>query len=246
MFASTLIALSLLIPAFGAPYHHEPGKSCDISQAKLVLPQGVNLPPPSEPPTHITVGVGTQNYTCSDAGTYTNVGAVASIFDISCLYGTPSFDNIQDTVLAAWEKSDWTSPHDISHELTLLGEHYFITNPITGTGISPKWDFTATTGNSEAFVVANGTGRSPAPTGSQDVDWLSLKKLLGNLADEVYRTDTRAGQPPASVGVLLHTTCLIAHKMFRSAPQDRNLSQWGILRSTVSNFHFPTSVSSRY
>ncbi|KAK0238005.1 hypothetical protein ARMGADRAFT_1021237 [Armillaria gallica] len=194
MFTTTLIALSLIFPAFGAPYHHQPGNSCDVSQAKLVLPPGVNLPPPSEPPTYITVGVGTQNYTCSEAGTYTNVGAVASIFDISCLYGTPSFDSIQDTVLAAWEKS----PHDISHELTLLGEHFFITNPITGTGISPKWDFTATTGNPEAFVVANGTARSPAPTGSQDVDWLSLKQVLGKLADEVYRTDTRAGQPPAS------------------------------------------------
>ncbi|KAK0192728.1 hypothetical protein F5146DRAFT_516675 [Armillaria mellea] len=199
MFAYTLIALSLIFPAFGAPYYNQPGKSCDISQVRLVLPQGVNLPPPpSEPPTYVTVGVGTQNYTCSEAGTYTSVGAVAAIFDISCLYGTPSFDSIQDTVLDAWEKSDWSSSPDISDKHSLLGEHYFITNPITGTGISPKWDFTATTGNPEAFVVANGTATSPAPTGSQDVAWLFLKKLLGSLADEVYRTDTRAGQPPAS------------------------------------------------
>ncbi|KAK0203604.1 hypothetical protein DFS33DRAFT_1274773 [Desarmillaria ectypa] len=198
MFISILIALSLIFSALGAPYHYQPGKSCDISKAQLVLPPGVKLPPPSEPPTHITVGVGTQNYTCSEEGTYTNVGAVASILDISCLYGTPLFDSIQDIVLAVWEKDDPTSAHDISDRLTLLGEHFFITNPITGTGISPKWDFTATTENSEAFVVGNGTARSPAPTGSQDVDWLSLDRVLGKLADEVYRIDTRAGQPPAS------------------------------------------------
>lgn len=198
MFRSILVGLFLGFPALGAPYHHQPGSSCDISEAKLVLPPGVKLPPPSEPPTHLTVGVGTQNYTCSEEGTYTNVGAVASIFDISCLYGTSLFDSIQDILLAAWDKSNSTSARDIPHGLTLLGEHLFIINPITGTGISPKWDFTASTGNPEAFVVAKVTAMSPAPTGSQDVDWLSLDRILGKLADEVYRTDTRAGQPPAS------------------------------------------------
>ncbi|KAK0458708.1 uncharacterized protein EV420DRAFT_1479407 [Desarmillaria tabescens] len=197
MFTSTLIALSLVFPALGAPYV-QPGKSCDISNAKLILPPGVNLPPPTEPPTHITVGVGTQNYTCSEQGTYTSIGAVAAILDISCLYGTPRFDDIQDVVLAAWQNSDSTTAHELSSELTLLGEHFFITNPITGTGISPEWDFTATLGNTDAFVVANETGTSPAPTGSQDVAWLSLVRILGELAKEVYRTDTRAGQPPAS------------------------------------------------
>ena len=84
----------------------------------------------------------------------------------------------------------------------VLGEHYFITNPITGTGLSPRWDFTshAFKGNPNAFVVGNKTGDLAAPTGPQDIDWLYLKAIQGELANEVYRTDTRLGQPPASVG----------------------------------------------
>jgi len=87
-------------------------------------------------------------------------------------------------------------------EAPILGEHYFITNPITGTSISPKWDFSAKgdrlASNPNAFVVASKVGDLPAPTGSGDVDWLQLKEVTGQLADQVYRVDTRGGQPPAA------------------------------------------------
>ena len=88
----------------------------------------------------------------------------------------------------------------------VLGEHYFITNPITGTGLSPRWDFTshAFKGNPNAFVVGSKVGDLVAPTGSQDIDWLFLTAAQGELANEVYRTDTRLGQPPASVGLHSH------------------------------------------
>ena len=88
----------------------------------------------------------------------------------------------------------------------VLGEHYFITNPITGTGLSPRWDFTshAFKGNPNAFVVGSKAGDLVAPTGSQDIDWLYLKAVQGELANEVYRTDTRLGQPPASVSLHSH------------------------------------------
>lgn len=83
----------------------------------------------------------------------------------------------------------------------LLGEHYFVTSP-SGTGLSPVWDFRGASakGNPNAFVLAAKVGDLPAPTGSQDVDWLQLKNVTGGLATSVYRTDTRGGQPPASVG----------------------------------------------
>lgn len=76
------------------------------------------------------------------------------------------------------------------------------TDPATGSpAISPVWDFTsgAEKGNAEAFVIAAVVGDIPAPTGKEDVDWLQLKNVEGELADTVYRIDTKGGQPPMSV-----------------------------------------------
>ena len=81
----------------------------------------------------------------------------------------------------------------------MLGDHFFITNPVTGSGISPKWDFTKSLHNSEAFVVGARSGGMPAPTGSQDIDWLVLNRVIGSLATQIFRVDTRDGQPPATV-----------------------------------------------
>ena len=83
----------------------------------------------------------------------------------------------------------------------VLGQHYFIPNPITGSGLSPKWDFTsaALAGNANAFVVGAKTGDVPAPTGASDVDWLSLKNVQGELATQIFRVATKGGQPPSSV-----------------------------------------------
>lgn len=137
-----------------------------------------------------------------------SIGAVAELFDLSCLYGKPAFDTIQNDVSTLWSKApaSLTAQQLIStlsavKTSVVLGEHYFITNPVTGTGISPKWDFTSQSfkGNANAFVVAAKSAGLAAPTGSQDVDWLFLKSVTGDLAAEIYRTDTRLGQPPASV-----------------------------------------------
>jgi hypothetical protein len=81
----------------------------------------------------------------------------------------------------------------------LLGQHFFIQNA-TGNGISPVWDFRANAfaGNPNAFVLAAEVGDIPAPTGASDVDWVSLKGLQGDLATQVFRVETKSGQPPAS------------------------------------------------
>ncbi|KDQ28587.1 hypothetical protein PLEOSDRAFT_1075615 [Pleurotus ostreatus PC15] len=192
---------------FAAPGNTE--RSCNISNAKLTLPRNQTaLTNPSFPPTFITVALGVQNYTCTDAGTFTSVGAVAELFDISCLFGTSSFDTIQDRFFTIWSQlpnnvpaSSVVTLFGLDRTLTNVGEHYFITNPITGSGLSPKWDFTsrgATSGNRNAFVVGARAGGLPAPTGPQDIDWLQLTRVQGSLADEVFRVDTRGGQPPAS------------------------------------------------
>jgi len=62
------------------------------------------------------------------------------------------------------------------------------------------WDFRADAfaGNPNAYVVASEVGGIPAPTGTGDVDWLSLVGLQGELATQVFRVETKSGQPPSS------------------------------------------------
>jgi len=178
---------------------------CDIHDAHLTLPSNQTLivpPPDTLSPIHIAVGVGVQNYTC-DAATqkYTSVGAVAELFDISCLSGNPlAFKNIQDVWFADWSRMPESfTVFDLVKEnkgnRDVLGQHYFIQN---GTAIAPKFDFTSASqkGNPDAYSVCAKVG--DLPVSSSNVDWLSLKSVEGDLAAMVYRVDTRSGRPPAS------------------------------------------------
>ena len=134
-----------------------------------------------------------------------SIGAVAQLFDISHLYGTPEFSTIQDDAYGIWSHCPNTDPleHELADRLKsefgvdLLGIHDFVT--FNG-NLSPKFDFTETTGNSDDFVVAAKTGDIPAPTPG-NVDWLALTKVAGGLANQVFRVDTNAGKPPSTVSI---------------------------------------------
>ncbi|KDR66479.1 hypothetical protein GALMADRAFT_106427 [Galerina marginata CBS 339.88] len=186
---------------------------CSVQGLKVpTLP--TPLVAPSTAPSWVALAVGVQNYTCSSAGTYTNVGAVAELIDISCDVGSTGFSTITDTAIRDWEQfpPSLTIQQFISslHGDTtppIIGQHYYVANPITGTGINPKWDFTsegANAGKKTAFAVCAKVNGAPAPTGSKDIDWVQLgvltgaPALTGELAKQVYRTDTRLGQPPTS------------------------------------------------
>jgi hypothetical protein len=136
-----------------------------------------------------------------------SAGALAELFDISCL--PPSkFDALTSGAYNLWIKAPSSAtPQDIIDALAsvgspeVLGQHYFINNP-AGTGLSPKWDFTSASesGHPDAFVIGARTGDIPAPTNpTVNIDWLSLSNAGGNLADQVFRVQTRGGQPPTSV-----------------------------------------------
>ena len=171
-----------------------------------------------------------------------SIGAVADLFDISCLYGTDEFAKIQDDAFDIWQKCPNLNPsesnliHELSHKykIPLLGYHYFIND--NGT-LHPEFDFTSTgpnKGNPNAFVVAAKAVDVPAPNSSQDVDWLELTAVSGKLADAVYRVYTRGGQPPTSVSSLLYWTCSIDVTLNCSAPRDQVRSPSSILHNTVS------------
>ncbi|KAJ6577763.1 hypothetical protein B0H19DRAFT_1020250 [Mycena capillaripes] len=207
---SALSSAALLVSAApaGAPAVPPKGElCCDTSAAVMDLPSGqTQLVAPTTAPLFVALGVGVQNYTCSASTLkYTSTGAVASIFDISCIDKTPAFATIQTTAFKAWSVAPASlTATTIGSKIgvpTLLGFHYFVPSP-SGTGLSPKWDFTSTgkfAGNSSAFILAAKAGDITAPTDSAtNVDWLMLNNVQGSLASKVFRIDTVNGQPPTS------------------------------------------------
>ncbi|KAI0760143.1 hypothetical protein C8Q74DRAFT_1372087 [Fomes fomentarius] len=183
--------------------------SCSLASYKPQFPTAqTTLVAPDLAPNFVGFAFGVQNYTCSDAGAWTAFGAVAEVFDASCFATKPQFATIQNPAFAAWNTSRPPPIQDIIARLAttnsplVLGQHYFVTNPVTGTGISPKWDFTSSgklKGNADAFVIGAPKGNIPAPSNpQQNVPWLDIRNVQGKLADQIFRFDTVGGQPPAS------------------------------------------------
>ncbi|KAJ7288283.1 hypothetical protein C8J57DRAFT_1494596 [Mycena rebaudengoi] len=199
---SVLSSAALLVSA--APAF--PGKGvdncCSTAAIKMDLPSNQTLlVSPTTAPRYVALGVGVQNYTCTEATLkYASAGAVASIFDISCLKGT-ALATIQTTAYKLWAAAPASAkPSSIRAVPTLLGDHYFVPSP-SGTGISPKWDFTSAgpnAGNATAFIIAAKAAGIAAPNTAIDVDWLFLNRVSGDLASQVFRIDTVGGQPPSS------------------------------------------------
>ncbi|KAF9525590.1 hypothetical protein CPB83DRAFT_859261 [Crepidotus variabilis] len=184
------------------------GSNCDVSKATISgLPASLaqNSSSPLSP-SFIAVALGTQNYTCSAAGNYTNIGAVAELFDISCFYGQKLFDESQDIAIQAWKYApSGMTPAEFVKQAHVsqwvFGQHFYVPNPNGGNTTNPEWNFVSGNrfnGNPDAYVIAARLASAAAPTGSQDIDWVHLKNVKGSAAQEVYRTDTRLGQPPAS------------------------------------------------
>ena len=120
------------------------------------------------------------------------------------------FPTIQDNLFQIWElvPQPIQAIIDVLHQLnppTVLAQHFFQPNPVTGSGVSPVWDFRSNPrfkGHDDAFVLARGNGSIPSPQDpSTDVAWLHVVKVQGDIADDVFRFDTVGGQPPTSVSL---------------------------------------------
>ncbi|KAJ7124305.1 hypothetical protein C8R44DRAFT_916937 [Mycena epipterygia] len=201
----TLSSMALLVSASPTPVYHE--DCCDTAKAVMNLPKNQTaLVSPTSAPLFVMLAVGIQNYTCtSTTSTFASIGAVASLFDISCLDRKPEFSTIQTTAFKLWDKSSRkTTATSIGSRVdtpNLLGFHYFVASA-SGTGLSPIWDFRSTgkfSGNSTAFVIGAKVGDILAPTHSAtNIDWLALNNAQGALASKIFRIDTVSGQPPTS------------------------------------------------
>lgn len=158
LFSSVIVAAFAASSALAMPYlpinPPLPGSSrapsCNLNGAVLDLPAGqTTLGAPTGTLEHLALGVGiqvcdyrnsafnrsivltptSQSYTCA-SGVWTSVGAVASLYDISCAVGTPLFDMSQ--VAALKTLATKTAP---------ILSHFFVANPTAGgTGVDPRFN----------------------------------------------------------------------------------------------------------
>jgi len=173
---------------------------CDVSKFVPTVPEGqTNVTVPSgEVPRFVTVGVGVQNYTCSAAGAFVSVGAVATMYDVSCLTNSAIFPKIQDIFFDATHNGGaQTILNAIIMDATIkIGDHFFING--TDGKLVPVFDFTHSLGDANEFVDLKKAGATPSPDSQGDVDWLQLSNVSGNLAKTVLRLSTNQGQPPVT------------------------------------------------
>lgn len=159
-------------------FRHSPRDqtSCSISAETLpVTGSGSQLPDPSGMTLkYITLGIGTQNYTCANNDETTKpalLGALANIYDVSCLVTKNSrlldFFAKMAVKLPAKMVNDMITKH---LGLSVLGKHYF-------SGSVPLFDLRRDSRTDYAYVSV--AAKIPAPA-TEDVDWLKLNAVDGS------------------------------------------------------------------
>ncbi|KAK8233343.1 hypothetical protein HDK90DRAFT_263829 [Phyllosticta capitalensis] len=192
--------------------------SCDISSVTMPLSDAsspTSLPSPSSGLvlSHVAVGRGTQNYTCSGlAATETPkaVGAVATLFNATCAAAnSPSL--LYDTPAIALQYDIPTAASALEAYSILLSGHHYFTNTTTPFFNLDTADHTwgVMAGKKEASVKAPSTGAGAAAvkkladdgvdgTENGSCAWLQLAALdePGLAWKEVYRLNTAGGNAP--------------------------------------------------
>jgi hypothetical protein len=115
------------------------------------------------------------------------------------------FDTIAGFSHTAWEASaDLVTPQDVATALGLvpnplvLSQHVYVPSP-TGSGLSPKWDFTSSggaAGSPDAYVIGAKVGDLPSSNPTMKIDNLMIKVIKGDLASQIFRVQNYRGQPP--------------------------------------------------
>ncbi|KAL4977606.1 hypothetical protein BDW66DRAFT_31131 [Aspergillus desertorum] len=157
----------------------------------------------------ITLGRGTQNYTCAGSTATTTpeaIGATATLFDTSCLVAADANANSQSILhfLPDIFKPIPLSNTDLfagllartSSQNLAVGKHYF-----TAEG-TPFFDLRGSERYNSDWIAATKEDEEDAPAKpgygiTGDVAWLKLKAVEGSLS-EVYRIHTAGGSAPAT------------------------------------------------
>jgi hypothetical protein len=212
MFAISLLSLFAAVAPALAFDPYPKLTSCPVPENTLALPANATAALGAPPPTPIYVGLslGTNNYTCNTtSNTWTNVGVVSVLFDVSCLVTTPSFPTLQEAAWQAWNgapksftldkyiKQLSKRPADTKYPL-VLATHSFVTDPSYGPAIYPAFDFSQFTHN-PADKVTLVKVAAYADQFPEDVPWLQVNRIAGNnLVSKIFRVMTKGGMPPAS------------------------------------------------
>jgi hypothetical protein len=152
--------------------------ACDLTT--LQQPPSTLLPPPANTTLIlIALGLGTQNYTCSDpSGTPTSIGAIAQLYNASCAI-TSSNTNKNNNAAPLLASSSSSSP---------IGTHFFLDTT------TPDFDITSI-GNTQAKKVQDDV----APNAASDVKWLRLEAVGSTSGVKmIYRLNTVGGVAPGS------------------------------------------------
>ncbi|KAN0133461.1 hypothetical protein V8E53_008629 [Lactarius tabidus] len=155
-----------------------------------------NFIKPSTPPVFVALITGFYyNYSCSRDANWQFGGSSGSAFDISSLFSSAQFMNIQFDAFEDMLNSHGPNPFfattvENKYVVKLLGQ-YSDTEGSDG-GFKPEVDFSSTGGG---FVVTRVTAdtKSPSPTA---VDWLKMHATSGSLANTVLLIGTVAGLQP--------------------------------------------------
>ncbi|KAK3173294.1 hypothetical protein OEA41_006623 [Lepraria neglecta] len=198
LLALTTIFLTLFSIVDASPVErrsNDQNSNTVINQYQVPTTVGAStLPTPTGTLKAITLGRGTQNYTCATAsGAPVSVGAKADLFDVTPLL--KSITIAQGTQLLNL-LPQFLIDFDLSlvqqYSIPVLGYHYF------NRGGQPTFDLGST-----GFLVAKKMGDIAAPSdacagqfgvGYGAIDWLNLIDAGGSTGiSEVYRVETAGG-----------------------------------------------------
>jgi hypothetical protein len=166
--------------------------SPDIGTASLPAPDGLTVKA-------ITLGRGTQNYTCEPGSTAPPkpIGAIATLYDASPFFPfLPPSDG--DEILALLPDYLISLKLDaLQTFLPVLGHHFFDAH---GTPVFDLGHVGLFRGKRSAAIVApSDSFKGPFNQGRGAVDWLQLCAVEGSkYLKEGYRVETAGGKPPAS------------------------------------------------
>ncbi|KAF1809262.1 hypothetical protein P152DRAFT_167481 [Eremomyces bilateralis CBS 781.70] len=202
--ATALLSLLSLTTAF-------PARPSTPDLSRLALPPSALLPPDSSLALkYVTLGVGTQNYTCSPSATApTPFGAVADLYDVS-----PLFTSFIGPAATKWLPGLALSfattgrlhdlPSAVGSAVTPIGRHFFDGTPGVAATV-PIFDLSGAAVPVRAVVKKGGNvpapeGACPGPEDRGAVDWL---RLVGDWetgndgrVSVVYRVETAGGVAP--------------------------------------------------
>ncbi|KAL9112365.1 MAG: hypothetical protein Q9187_007779 [Circinaria calcarea] len=160
--------------------------SCDLASATMPTASS-DLPPvsPGLHLSHVAIGRGTQNYTCSSpSATPAPVGAVAYLYNVSCIaaYNAAVLATLPATALTL---------DSVPAGILQSGSHYFVDGTTAAFDMSPV---------GVGFTLAKKVAAVPSLTAGA-VPWLKLGyQTTGSVGTvhEIYRMQTVGGSAPAT------------------------------------------------